>query len=74
MSFSVVIEFAALVAYVTIISGGKQRRDKGWKVLCTLLAVAAVVQCAGMTIIVSSLDFLTWKSRMACNAMTIFGC
>lgn len=53
MSFAVIIELATLIAYAVIILGGKQKRDFGWKVVCGLLAVGAIVQCAGMAIVVS---------------------
>jgi hypothetical protein len=53
MSFAVIIELATLIAYAVIILGGKQRRDFGWKVVCGLLAVGAIVQCASMAIVVS---------------------
>ena len=53
MSFAVIIELATLIAYAVIILGEKQRRDFGWKVVCGLLAIGAMVQCAGMAIVVS---------------------
>jgi hypothetical protein len=52
MSFAVIIELSTLIAYAVIISGGKQKRDFGWKVVCGLLAIGAMVQCAGMAIVV----------------------
>lgn len=55
MSFAVLIELATLMAYAVIILGGKQKRDIGWKVVCGLLAVGALVQCAGMAIVVRTL-------------------
>lgn len=53
MSFAVVIEGMTLVAFIVIVAGGKQKREQGWKVLGGLLAFSALVQCAGMAIIVS---------------------
>jgi hypothetical protein len=52
MSFSVIIELATIVAFIVIILGGKQTRDYGWKVVCSLLAVIVLAQCASMSIIV----------------------
>lgn len=52
MSFAVIIELATLTSYAVIILGGKQKRDFGWKVVCGLLAIGAIVQCAGMAIVV----------------------
>ncbi|KAF2435804.1 hypothetical protein EJ08DRAFT_579892 [Tothia fuscella] len=51
MSFAVIIELATIVAYVVIISGGMQTRSYGWKVVCSLLAVVSLVQCASMSIV-----------------------
>lgn len=53
MSFAVIIECATLVAYLTVIYGGKQQRDKGWKVVCALLGLCVTVQCASMALVVS---------------------
>ena len=44
MSFAVVIEGMAIFAFVILLSGGKQRREKGWGVLCILTLLAGVVQ------------------------------
>jgi len=52
MSFAVLIELATLMAYAVIILGGKQNREMGWKIVCSLLAVGALVQCASMAIVV----------------------
>ena len=52
MSFAVVLEGMTLVAYVAILAGGRQKRESGWKVLSFLLMLTAVVQCAGMAIVV----------------------
>lgn len=66
MSFAVIIEFATLVAYLTVIFGGKQMRDKGWKVVCSLLGLCIVVQCASMALVAYLYDndgrfFVGWK-------------
>lgn len=52
MSFAVVIEGMTIVAYIVMIAGGKQKREQGWKILCGLLFVVGVLQCAGMALIV----------------------
>jgi formate hydrogenlyase subunit 3/multisubunit Na+/H+ antiporter MnhD subunit len=54
MSFAVIIECATLVAYLTVIWGGKQSREKGWKVVCTLLGCCVFVQCVSMALVVGS--------------------
>lgn len=51
MSFAVVLEAITLVTYITIIAGGRQKRESGWKVLSFLLLLTGVVQCAGVAII-----------------------
>lgn len=52
MSFAVVMEGMTLVAYVVLLSGGKQKREQGWKVICGLLFLVGLLQCAGMALIV----------------------
>ena len=52
MSFAVIVELATLIAYVVVILGGKQKRDVGWKIILSLLALAAVVQLVGMSMVV----------------------
>lgn len=53
MSFAVVIEGMTLIAFIVILGGGKQKREQGWKVISGLLVLSALIQCAGMAIIVS---------------------
>ena len=52
MSFTAVLEFTTLVAFVVVILGGKQKREAGWKMLTFMLLVIGVVQCASMAIVV----------------------
>ena len=52
MSFAAVLEMVTIIAYVTIIGGGKQKRETGWKVLAFMLVLVGVVQCASMAIVV----------------------
>jgi len=51
MSFAVIIELATLTSYAVVIIGGKQGRDKGWKVVCTLLLFSALMQCVSMALV-----------------------
>ena len=53
MSFAVVGEGVALIAYIVILGGGKQKRESGWKILCGILFLVGMIQCAGMALIVS---------------------
>jgi hypothetical protein len=52
ISFAVVTELCTLVSFVVIVGGGVQRRAAGWQVASGVLVFAAVVQCAGMAIVV----------------------
>jgi len=53
MSFAVVLEGMCLVAYFVILAGGKQLRETGWSILSLLIVIAAIVQCASMSLVVS---------------------
>lgn len=53
MSFAVIIELATFVSYIVVLAGGKQYRDYGWKVVCSLLTVGSLAQCVAMAIVVS---------------------
>jgi len=56
MSFAVIIELATIVAFVVIISGGRQTREYGWKIVCSLLAVIVLVECASMSMVAYVFD------------------
>ena len=53
MNFGVVFELAVLVAYITILVGGRGTREVGWKILSPLLFVVAAAQLVAMTLVVS---------------------
>ncbi|KAK4503675.1 hypothetical protein PRZ48_004590 [Zasmidium cellare] len=75
MNFSVVLELAVLVAYVTILVGGRATRESGWKVLAGLLGIVAVGQCIAMALVAhlyenDSRFFVGWeldKSFVLCS-------
>lgn len=50
MSLGVVFEGMAIAAFLILLVGGKQRREQGWGVLSIMVAIAAVVQAAGMSL------------------------
>jgi len=52
MNFSVVIELACVVAYITILVGGRASREAGWQVLASLLGVVAGAQLVAMALVV----------------------
>jgi formate hydrogenlyase subunit 3/multisubunit Na+/H+ antiporter MnhD subunit len=53
MSLDVVIEGMTIAAFLILLAGGKQRREQGWTVLCILVAIAAGLQAASMSLVVS---------------------
>jgi hypothetical protein len=53
MSFAVVLEGIAVVAYLLILSAGKQLRESGWGILSLIIILSAVVQAASMALVVS---------------------
>lgn len=61
ISFDVVIELCALVSFIVIISGGVQRRSTGWKLICSILLLGGIFQCAAMALVVC----LTLKSQIS---------
>src|SRR5690242_14856023 len=52
ISFGVVVELCTLVSFVVIVAGGVQRRVQGWGVVVGVLIFSAVIQGAGMAIVV----------------------
>jgi len=77
MNVAVVMELVTLIAFVVILAGGKQKRERGWGVLGSLLAFVGVLQCAGMAIVAYLFDndterfFVGWaldKSFYLCTA------
>ena len=62
MSLAVVVEGMTIAAFLILLIGGKQMREQGWAVLSIMVAIAAVVQAGGMSLIVSqdSLDRPVW--------------
>jgi hypothetical protein len=53
MSFAVVLEGIAIVAYLLILSAGKQLRESGWGILSLIIVLSAAVQAASMALVVS---------------------
>lgn len=79
MSFAVLIELATLVGYIIIVLGGKQSRDYGWKIVCSLLAFITIVQCTAMAIVAYLFDHDTrfiedWKLDSSWILCTVSWC
>lgn len=53
MSFAVVMEGMTLIAFGVMISGGKQKRESGWKIMTGLLVLVGLIQCTAMALVVS---------------------
>lgn len=53
MSFAVVMEGMTLIAFAVMISGGKQMRESGWKIMTGCLVIVGLIQCTAMALVVS---------------------
>lgn len=53
MSLAIVLQGISVVSYLVILSGGKRLRENGWFALSLMIGLSAVVQAAGMSIVVS---------------------
>lgn len=74
MSFTVVLEGMSIVTYLIILGGGKRLRENGWRVLSLLIILSAIVQAAGMSIVVGSPLTLKEKGSMEGPAIRILKC
>lgn len=69
MNFSVVLELACAVAYVTVLVGGRRSREEGWKVLGGILGLVAVGEMVAMAFVVSGTARPCGRKRDADEAM-----
>ncbi|KAK4540151.1 hypothetical protein LTR36_009737 [Oleoguttula mirabilis] len=75
MNFSIVMELACVIAYITILAGGRSSREDGWKILSGLLGLVAVGQLIAMALVAYLYDhdnrfFVGWeldKSWILCT-------
>jgi hypothetical protein len=63
MNFSLMVELACIVAYVTILFGGRQVRESGWRILAGLLSLVALGQLVAMSLVVG------WHIHMRLGGM-----
>ena len=63
MSLGVVVEGMTIAAFLILLLGDKQRREQGWAVLSIMVAIAAAVQAAGMSITVRQLPIAGHRSE-----------
>ncbi|KIN06413.1 hypothetical protein OIDMADRAFT_17303 [Oidiodendron maius Zn] len=66
MSAAALFELVTLVAFFILITGGKQKRESGWRVMSFLLVLVGILQCASMAIVAYLFDnddrfFVGWK-------------
>jgi hypothetical protein len=73
MSFAVVLEGMSVVAYLIILGGGKRLRENGWRVLSLLIILSAIVQAAGMSIVVGSFQGQTVARWQDCIVSILTG-
>lgn len=52
MNFSIVLELACIIAYITVLVGGRGARESGWKMVAGLLSVVALGQIISMALVV----------------------
>ena len=45
------IQLATVLVFTICVAGGKQKRQEGWKLLCGLLALAALAKLVGVVVI-----------------------
>jgi hypothetical protein len=55
-------ELACIVAYITILAGGRGVRESGWKILAGLLSTVALGQVIAMALVVSNSRISTHES------------
>lgn len=53
LNFSLMAELACVVAYITILVGGRNVRERGWKILAGLLGLVAAGELIAMALVVS---------------------
>ncbi|PGH14939.1 hypothetical protein AJ80_05702 [Polytolypa hystricis UAMH7299] len=51
MSFAVVLEGMTLITYIVILTGGKQKRESGWRILTLFLMFIVMVQAGSMALV-----------------------
>jgi hypothetical protein len=52
MTLTAVLEVATIAGFLVVMAGGKQRRERGWRMLCGLLLAVGFVEGAAMAIAV----------------------
>jgi hypothetical protein len=63
MNFSVVLLLACVVAYITLLVGGRATREGGWKLLSGLLSAVAAGQIIAMSLVVSYSLFVRFQEK-----------
>lgn len=56
MSFVAVLELTAIVSFIVVLAGGKQKREHGWKLVSGLMLLVGILQGAGVSIVAYLFD------------------
>ncbi|EME82646.1 uncharacterized protein MYCFIDRAFT_64154 [Pseudocercospora fijiensis CIRAD86] len=79
MNFAVVLELASIIAYITILVGGRSTREAGWKIISPLLSIVGLTQLIPMALVAGLYEndsrfFVGWaldKSWILCTVSWI---
>lgn len=58
MNFSIVLQLACVIAYLTVLVGGRSSREAGWKMVAGLLSIVALGEIISMAMVVCGLTML----------------
>lgn len=58
MNFSIVLQLACVIAYLTVLVGGRSSREAGWKMVAGLLSTVALGEIISMAMVVCGLSIL----------------
>ncbi|CAK3766113.1 hypothetical protein DOTSEDRAFT_70280 [Lecanosticta acicola] len=66
MNLSIVVELACVIAYLTVLVGGRSSREAGWKMVAGLLSIVAVGQIISMALVAYAFEhdnrfFVGWE-------------
>ncbi|KAK1754474.1 hypothetical protein QBC47DRAFT_402892 [Echria macrotheca] len=51
MSLAVVMDLVTVVGFLVIMAGGKAKRETGWRILCAMLGITAILEFGAMAIV-----------------------
>jgi len=79
MSFAVVLECVVILAFITVLIGGRATRERGWGLMSFFLLLVALLQCASMSLVAYLYDwddrfFVGWKLDISWILTTVSWC